>query len=202
MALEGGEWPNAPLPLLERWIQDARDAAQPHPASVAFVTATSTGRPSARTVTLKRIEADSLLVTTALWTRKAQELRENPHVTLLFHWAGMGRQTHIEGRARLGSRALSAELFSERARDHQYQTIVSRQGEMIEDLAPLRRRLEHLRLEDRSPTCPADWGAVAVTPHVVEFWEESPDRLHDRVLYEHQPLGDWQRVRLSRGSRS
>lgn len=198
MSVPTDDWPGAPLDLLARWVQDARNASLPHPASVAFVTATSTGRPSARTVTLKRIQDSSLVFTTALWTRKAQELRENPRVALLFHWPALGRQIHLEGPVRFGSRALSAELFAERPRDHRYQAIVSRQGEVIEDLAPLRDRLEHLqRVEERPPACPEDWGAVEVTPDAVEFWEEASDRLHERLRYERRPLGHWQRMRLA-----
>src|SRR5207245_11747421 len=113
-------------------------------SSVAFVTVGVDGRPSARTVSLKRLEHDALVFTTALWTRKAQELGANPHVALLFFWPELGRQVHVTGRAELAERALAEELFAERDLDHQLQTIVSRQGEPIEDLAPLRERGAHL----------------------------------------------------------
>jgi pyridoxamine 5'-phosphate oxidase len=53
---------------------------------VAFATVGKDGRPSARTVTLKRLDDDALVFTTALWTRKAKEVEANPHVALLFHW--------------------------------------------------------------------------------------------------------------------
>jgi len=112
---------------------------------VAFVTAGADGRPSARTVTLKRLEADALVFTTALWTRKAKEIEANPHVALLFHWPTFGRQVHVMGEAGLAERELAEELFAaERDLLHQLQTIVSRQGEPIGDLGPLRARLAHL----------------------------------------------------------
>lgn len=81
-----------PLAELREWIEDARRAGAPQPASVAFVTVGVDGRPSARTVTLKRLEDDALVFTTALWTRKAKEIEANPHVALLFHWPALGRQ--------------------------------------------------------------------------------------------------------------
>jgi pyridoxamine 5'-phosphate oxidase len=34
------------------------------------------------------------------------------------------------------------------------------------------------------PQCPEDWGAIRVTPSVIELWSEAEDRLHDRMLYE------------------
>ena len=126
-----------PLRLLERWISEAESAGVAHPASVAFVTSTADGVPSARTVTLKRIEPEALIFTSALWTRKARELAENPQVALLFHWPSLGRQVHISATAEGASRELSEELFDERDIANRWQAIVSRQGDEIESLDPI-----------------------------------------------------------------
>jgi pyridoxamine 5'-phosphate oxidase len=176
---------NGPLGALGRWIEEAREAEQPHPAAAAFVTASAEGRPSARTVTLKRIEDDALVITTALWTRKAREATANPNVALLFHWPGLGRQAHVTGRAATAERALAEELFAERDPLHRLQTVVSRQGEPIDDLDPLRDRLAHLaEVQETAPRCPEDWGALRIRPDLVELWSEAPDRIHERRLYE------------------
>jgi pyridoxamine 5'-phosphate oxidase len=173
-----------PLRELERWIERARERGVPHPASVAFVTVGAGGRPSARTVTLKRIEDDALLFTSALWTRKAREIEANPQVAL-FYWPALGRQVHVSAEAALAERALAEQLFAERDVAHRFQTIVSRQGETIESLDPLRDRLDHLvEVQETPPTCPEDWGALRLTPQAIEFWDEAPDRLHERRLFE------------------
>lgn len=186
-----------PLALLDRWLEDARSAGVPAPRSVAFVTVGEGGRPTARTVSLKRLERGALLFTSALWTRKARELEQNPSVALLFHWPSLGRQVHVAGRAVLAERAVAEELFSERDPAHQMQTIVSRQGEPIEDLAPLRARHAHLLdAMEAPPACPPDWGAIRVSPEAVEFWSEAEDRMHDRLLYERRDEG-WSSTRLS-----
>lgn len=180
------EQPPDPLRELENWIEEARKRGLAQPASVTFVTASSDGRPSARTVTLKRLEGGSLIFTSALWTRKAREIKANPHVALLFFWPELGRQAHVAGTAVLAERDLAKELFSERDRLHQLQTIVSRQGEPIDatELSELRARLSHLaEVQDAPPQCPDDWGALRVTPEVVELWSEAPDRLHERRLF-------------------
>ena len=176
--------PADPLRELDRWIESAREEGAPHPAAVAFVTVGAGGAPSARTVTMKRIEAEALLFTSALWTRKAREIEVNPAVALLFHWPSLGRQVHITGEAALTERALAEELFGERDLGHQMQTVVSRQGEPIESLDPLRDRLDHLAtVQETAPACPPDWGALRVTPATIEFWDEAPDRLHERRLF-------------------
>jgi pyridoxamine-phosphate oxidase len=195
--LELSDAPREPLSLLSLWLGDARAAGVAEPASVAFVTVGEDARPSARTVSLKRVEDDALLFSSALWTRKARELELNPHVALLFHWPSLGRQVHVAGTASVAERALAEELFDERDIAHRVQTLVSRQGEPVDDLAPLRARHAHL-LEtiEAPPRCPPDWGALRVRADAVEFWLQADDRMHDRLLYERAPDG-WSLTRLS-----
>jgi pyridoxamine 5'-phosphate oxidase len=174
-----------PIEILGGWIDDAREAGLSQPGSVAFTTADLDGKPSARTVNLKRLEDNALVFTSALWTRKAREIKGNPHVALLFHWPSLGRQAHIVGKATFAERELAEELFADRDLFHQLQTVVSRQGEPIEDLAPLRDRLEHLaEVQETAPACPPDWGALRVRPDAIELWSEASDRIHERRLFE------------------
>jgi pyridoxamine 5'-phosphate oxidase len=187
-----------PLEILGRWLEQARDADVPAPNAMTLATATAGGQPSARMVTLKQLDRDGLVFATGLWTRKAGELRGNPHVAAVFYWPTFGRQARIEGRAETVERALAEQLFAERPRAHQLQALVSRQGEEIEGLDGLRARLEALQTElgeDPVP-CPDDWGAIRIVPERVELWEEAEDRLHSRELYE--AAGDgWRRSLLA-----
>jgi pyridoxamine 5'-phosphate oxidase len=177
---------SGPMQTLERWLDEEAEAGAPAPAAMTLATVGSDGRPSARVVSLKRLDPEGLVFTTALWTRKAAELRANPGVAVVFHWPTLGRQARIEGAAEIAERELAEELFAERPRSHQLQALVSRQGEAIEDLGELRARLDELKAEtDAQPIpCPADWGAIRVRPDVVELWSEGDDRLHERRLFE------------------
>ena len=190
--------PADPLRELGRWLEDAREAGLASPASIAFITASVDGRPSARMVSLKRLEPDALVFTSALWTRKACELQENPQVALLFHWPSLGRQVHVMGEAVRAERELAVELWAERDLGNQLQTVVSRQGVPVADLKQMRSRQQRLAQEsDGPPACPEDWGAVRVLPLSVELWSEAPDRLHDRLLFERADDGSWSCTRLS-----
>ena len=166
--------------------------------AMTLVTSGAGGRPSARVVSLKRLEGERLVFTTALWTRKVEELRINPHVAAVFFWPALGRQVRIEGRAEIAERALGEELFAERPRSHQLQAHVSRQGEEIGGLDQLRVRLKEVEVElgDDPVPCPVDWGAIRLVPDQIEFWEEGRDRLHDRRLFEAVD-DDWRRSRLA-----
>ncbi len=141
---------------------------------------------------------EALVFTTALWTRKAEELRDNPHAAATFYWPALGRQVRVEGRAEIAERALAEELFAERPRSHQLQAHVSRQGEEIEGLDQLRDRLEALRVElgEGPVPCPEDWGAVRLLPDRIEFWQEDEDRLHSRQLFEASADG-WRQTLLA-----
>jgi pyridoxamine 5'-phosphate oxidase len=178
--------PTDPLRELDAWIEEARARNLPHPAAATFATADAAGRPSARTVTMKRLEADALVFSSALWTRKARDLEDNPYVALLFFWPELGRQAHVAGTVTVGDRALAEELYAERDPLHQLQTIVSRQGDPVDaaELEVMRARLAHLaEVQEAPPRCPDDWGALVVTPEAVELWSEAPDRLHERRLF-------------------
>lgn len=187
-----------PLEQLGRWLAHAREAGAEAPAAMTLATTGDDGRPSARVVSLKRIEGDRLIFTTALWTRKAEELRINPRFAAVFFWPSLGRQVRAEGRAEIAERPLAEELFAERPRSHQLQAHVSRQGEEIEGLGQLRDRLEDLQAElgEGPVPCPEDWGAVRLMPDRIEFWQEGENRLHSRQLHEASADG-WREVLLA-----
>lgn len=175
-----------PLDILTRWIGEAQAAGLAGGAAMSLATADSDGSPSVRVVSLKRLDREGLVFTTALWSRKVSELRQNPRVAAALHWPTLGRQVRVEGRAVIAERELAEELFAGRPRAHRLQALVSRQGEEIEAIDPLRRKLAALDAElgDRAIPCPADWGAVRIVPDRIELWEEAEDRLHRRTLYE------------------
>lgn len=189
---------NDPLQILADWLEQAREAGVPAPAAMTLTTVSADGRPSARVVSLKRLEAGALVFTTGLWTRKAKELLGNPRVAAVFYWPTLGRQVRVEGRAEIAERELAEELFAARPRSHRLQTLVSRQGETIDELAQLRTRFEALRSEtgEGAVPCPNDWGAIRITPDAVEFWVEGADRLHERLYYRPGPEG-WHCSRLA-----
>lgn len=187
-----------PLALLARWLLEAREGGAPAPAAMTLSTAGASGKPSARVVSLKRLDGDGLVFTTGLWTRKAEELSANSCVAAVFHWPTLGRQALLEGRAEIAERKVAEELFAERPRSHQLQAHVSRQGEEIEGLDQLHGRLDALRVElgEGPVPCPEDWGAVRLTPDRIEFWQEGGDRLHSRLLCERSGE-DWRRSLLA-----
>jgi pyridoxamine 5'-phosphate oxidase len=187
-----------PLESFAGWIDDARGAGLPDAGAMCLATVGEDGAPSARLVSLKRLDERGLVFTTALWSRKVAELRANPRVAVTFYWQSLGRQARVEGHADVAERGLAEELFAERPRAHQLQAHVSRQGEEIESVEALRERLAALDAElgEGPVPCPEDWGAVRIVPARIELWEEAGDRLHRRTLY--QAAADrWHQTQLA-----
>jgi pyridoxamine 5'-phosphate oxidase len=60
----------------------------------------------------------------------------------------------------------------------------------------MRERLAELERERAPLACPPEWGAIEVIPEAIEFWQESSDRLHDRLLWRYD--GErWSETRLA-----
>ena len=188
------------LEELATWLEEARAAGLPEHDAAVLATAGADGRPTARIISLRAVEPDALVFTTAMWTRKARHLRENPHAALLVHWPSLGRQVHAGGRVVPAERELAEALFARRDRPHQLQSMVSRQGEPIDGLAPMRAELEaaRRRIGDGPVPCPPDWAALRLVPDFVEYWTAAPDALHDRIVFARDGDGDgWRRTRLA-----
>ena len=86
-----------PITQFERWFQDALDAELPLPNAMTLATASAAGRPSARAVLLKGVDAGGFVFYTNYESRKARELAENPYASLVFVWTQLERQIRIDG---------------------------------------------------------------------------------------------------------
>ncbi len=81
------------LELLEKAKRsEAGDAT-----ACTLATSDGAGRPAARMVLLKGVDADGFLFFTNYGSRKAQELDANPHAALCFYWSSLDRQVRVEG---------------------------------------------------------------------------------------------------------
>lgn len=79
-----------PLELFERWLKQACEARLPDPTAMCVATVDTNGQPYQRIVLLKHYDDQGLVFYTNLGSRKAQQLAENPHISLLFPLAYAG----------------------------------------------------------------------------------------------------------------
>ena len=185
-----------PLALFRRWLDEAW-RGEPNAHAMTLATATAEGRPSARVVLLKGLDDRGFVFYTNLESRKSDELFANPHAALCFLWKSLNRQVRVEGPVeRVGDDEADA-YFASRPRDSQLGAWASDQSRPLESRALLERRVEEFsrRFDEGKVPRPTYWSGFRVVPQRVEFWEEQPSRLHDRMLFIREGEG-WRRERL------
>jgi pyridoxamine 5'-phosphate oxidase len=186
-----------PIEQLQVWLDEAR-ASVAQPDAMVLATADSTGRPSARVVLLRGIDARGLTFFTNRTSRKADELRQNPLAALVLHWWELGRQVRVEGDVEETTEEESIEYWASRPRQSQVSAWASPQSLGLaarEELDALVAEAE-ARFAGPEVPLPPFWGGYRVVPERIEFWTHRDDRLHDRVLFVRESEG-WRRRRLA-----
>jgi pyridoxamine 5'-phosphate oxidase len=187
-----------PLAQVARWLDEARAAGLELPEAMTLATADAEGRPSARTVLLKGVDADGFRFFTNTESRKAGDLAANPHAALVFHWAlDPRRQVTVAGTVEPLPREESEAYYRTRPLGSRLGAWASRQSTVV----PGREALERAFAEAEAaygddPPLPPWWGGYLLTPDRVELWQNRENRLHDRFRYTRED-GSWRLERLA-----
>jgi pyridoxamine 5'-phosphate oxidase len=197
-ALREADFDPDPLAQFSVWMREALDAGVVLPNAMTLATATGDGRPSARMVLLKGLDARGFVFYTNYESRKARELDANPRAALVFYWYQMERQVRVVGEVERIDENESARYFATRPLGSRLSAWASRQSEVISSRAELEAGLRSMkeRFGDKAVPLPAFWGGYRLAPDEIEFWQGMDDRLHDRLRYLRSP-GRWDLKRLS-----
>jgi pyridoxamine 5'-phosphate oxidase len=188
-----------PLRQLAMWLDAARAAGQPMPEAMTVASATSDAVPSARLVILRGLRP-GLVFFTDCESDKAAEMVANPHAAAVLHWlVPVHRQVRVAGPVEPVSEDEADEYWRTRAPAarlgaaawHQSRVVASREVLQMQVQDLLRRHPGGAGIPR-----PERWGGFRVLPARVEFWQESPDGLHDRIRYRREG-GGWMIERLS-----
>jgi pyridoxamine 5'-phosphate oxidase len=190
--------PVDPLPLFARWLMDAEIHQLPEPAAMALATATPSAAPSARMVLLRGFDERGFVFYTNYHSRKASELDRNPRAAAVLYWASLQRQIRIEGTVTKIDASESDAYFAKRPRGHRLGAIASPQSQVIPNRAFLELRMAEAIAQhpEGDVPRPEHWGGYRIEPFVIEFWQGSENRLHDRIRYS-LTRGAWKIERLA-----
>jgi pyridoxamine 5'-phosphate oxidase len=182
-----------PIALFLEWLAAAEARGIDQPDAMTLATASADGRPSARVVLLRGADQHGLRFYTNRGSRKADELRANPHAALLFHWQPLGRQVRVEGPVSPLGDADSDDYFATRPYESRLGAWASDQSRVIESREALLARFEaaRQRFADGDVPRPPHWGGYLLVPVAIEFWQHGDHRLHDRRRHTRSADGSW-----------
>ncbi|MGC5015857.1 pyridoxine/pyridoxamine 5'-phosphate oxidase [Streptosporangium sp. DT93] len=187
--------PDDPVALFVDWLTSAIGAEVPEPHAMTLSTADAGGRPSARVLICKDVDAAGRwYFASGSSSRKGRELAVNPHAALTFHWPRQGRQIRVRGAVATTGAERSAADFLARSPASRAEALGGRQSQVLDDPAEAEAALRdaRARLEADPDLVSADWTLYALTATDVEFWQADERRRHTRLRYERTGR-DWTR---------
>jgi pyridoxamine 5'-phosphate oxidase len=188
-----------PLEQFTLWLNEALGAGMIEPNAMSLATASKDGRSSVRTVLLKSVDSRGFVFYTNLESRKARQLDENPHASLLFPWLALERQVIVTGSVSRVTTSEVSNYFAIRPRDSQVSAWASPQSRAIASRMVLEgewKKIER-KFANKKVPLPPFWGGYRVAPETIEFWQGGQNRLHDRFEYRREPNGSWTIERLA-----
>ena len=192
-----------PFEQFRLWFGQAVEAQLLEPNAMTLATSTAEGYPSQRTVLLKNFDARGFVFFTNYGSKKAQQIDDHPHVSILFPWIALERQVIVSGTAAKISRAETLKYFITRPLESQLGAWASTQSGVISSKKALQMKFAEVKekFKDGKIPLPSSWGGYRITPLSIEFWQGGAGRLHDRFLYTRHGSGDdtgaWQIDRLA-----
>jgi pyridoxamine 5'-phosphate oxidase len=177
--------PENPLPLVEAWLAEARQAMR-NATAMTLATVDPDGRPSARMVICRGFDAEAgwLVFYTDRDSPKGRALEAHPRAALVFHWDALERQIRIEGPVTAAPAEDTDRYWSTRPLDARVAALASDQSQPIASRAALLAKVEEAaRRSGTSPPRPARWVGYRVWAERVELWVGQPARVHDRAAW-------------------
>jgi pyridoxamine 5'-phosphate oxidase len=166
---------------------------------MTLATVDGDGLPNARMVLMKGFDEQGFVFYTNLDSQKGRELGASPKGALVFHWKSLNRQVRLRGPIEPVEDKLADAYFASRPRLAQIGAWASKQSAPLESRMAFEKSIAFYMAKFAVGTIPRppNWSGYRLQPLTMEFWQDRPYRLHDRIEFHRGAPGTpWSKTRL------
>ena len=188
-----------PFALFAAWLEEATASEPRDPTAMTLATVDAAGLPNARMVLLKGADARGFVFFTNMDSQKGRELDAQKKAALVFHWKSLNKQVRVRGAVARVTDAEADAYFATRPKQAQIGAWASQQSRPLESRLAFEKAIAIYAAKYALGTVPRPpyWSGYRIVPSVMEFWQDRPFRLHDRIDFRRAaPDAPWTKTRL------